>query len=205
APAGAVQPSAARVLTYPDGPRDAESLFVDPTTGRLAIVSKASTGEAGVYLAPVGGNGVMERVADVPVTNATSADAGDDRVVVRDYLSAYEWAIGPGESLATAFRGVPTPVLLPLTPQGEAVSYARDGSGIWTTSEQRNGDGPVHFVPADEPVSSALETPPAAASGRTTGGGDSALPLVLGIGAATALAALLILRAVRGRAGQVTA
>ena len=201
-PSGAIAPLGARVLTYPDGRRDAESLFVDPTTNRLAIVGKAATGEAGVYLAPPRGNGVMERVAGVPVTNATGADARDDRVVVRNYVSAFEWAIIPGETLATAFGRVPTPVLIPITAQGEAVSYARDGSGIWTTSEQRGGDGPVHFVPADKP-SAALETPPAASPGRTSGDGDSALGPRLAIGAAIALPALLILRTVRRHGGTV--
>jgi len=37
-------------LTYPDGPRDAEALFVDPVTGDLFIASKETTSR--IYTAP---------------------------------------------------------------------------------------------------------------------------------------------------------
>jgi hypothetical protein len=208
APSGPITPSATRVLTYPDGPHDAESLFVDPTTGRLAIVTKAAPGEAALYLAPLHGNGMMERVAAMVVASATGADATADRIIVRDYLTAYEWALRPGETLAGALRGIPGPIVLPITPQGEAIAYARNGSGLWTTSERRDSDGPVHFIPADGPLSSLLGAPSTASQGRTSGdasgssdrpAGDGPLPLALAIGVPAGLAALLIVWLTRRR------
>ncbi|HYH48868.1 MAG TPA: hypothetical protein VEG38_04900 [Acidimicrobiia bacterium] len=153
APGGAVRASAARVLRYPDGAHDAESIFVDPASGRLAVVTKAAPAEAAVYLAPPDGNGEMERVAGVPVNWATGADARSDRVIVRSYVNAYEWTVRPGAELDATFGSPPEAVGLPLTGQGEAIGYSRDGSGLWTTSERRGGPGEVHFVPADDPLS----------------------------------------------------
>lgn len=150
---GGVRPSAVRVLRYPDGAHEAESVFVDPGTGRLAIVTKAFAGDAAVYLAPRNGNGEVERVGAVPVNLATGADARPGRIIVRDYLSAYEWNVRPGETLAATLEAAPEPVALPVTGQGEAIAYSRDGSGIWTTSERRGGPGEVHFVPRHEQVS----------------------------------------------------
>jgi hypothetical protein len=170
APAGPVRPSATRTLTYPDGAHDAESLFVDPTTGRLAIVTKMASGEPAAYLAPINGGGVMEKAAAVPVPSATGADATADRIIVRDYLSAYEWEVHPGDMLAAALDRSPTPVGLPTTPQGEAIAYARDGSGLWTTSERQGS--PVSFLAREAPPPSSA--PGSAQAERpTTSGGDA--------------------------------
>lgn len=106
APPGPVVPSATRVLTYPDGPHDAESLFVDPATGRLAVVTKAAPGETAVYLAPLQGNGVMERVAAVVVASATGADATADlQGISLSNRTASRWLIGIAMA---AFSASPT-------------------------------------------------------------------------------------------------
>ncbi len=142
-PSGAVRPAATRVLTYPDGPHDAETLLVDPTTGRLVIFTKTASGASAAYRAPTAGSGVMEKVADVRFPGATTGgDANAGRVVVRTYTAAYEWDVQPGESLAALLARPPEPLMLPSTPQGEAIAYTADGSGLWTTSERQGG--PVH-------------------------------------------------------------
>lgn len=155
-PSGAIRPVATRVLTYPDGAHDAESLFVDPATDRLAILTKVASGEASVYLAPSSGNGLMEKVASVPVTSATGADATADRIIVRNYLSAWEWAVHPGDTATHTFGRAPTPVVLPLTFQGEAIAYARDGAGLWTASERQGS--PVYYLTADAPADASVST-----------------------------------------------
>jgi hypothetical protein len=178
-PSGAIRPAASRIVTYPDGPQDAESLFVDPASGRLGVVTKVASGNASVYLAPRDGNGVMEKVASVPVASATGADATADRIIVRSYLGAWEWAIRPRETLANTLGREPTPVTLPLTFQGEAVAYARDGAGLWTTSE-RKGSGvyylaraaPSDTSPAPDASASPSATSPESGSTRPAGAQD---------------------------------
>jgi hypothetical protein len=106
--AGAVATAAAsRIeLRYPDGPRDAEALLVDPSDGALVIVAKSFSGTAGVY------------VADRPTAAATPATlrrsgrlslgageavtagdvSGDGRtIVLRTYDRAFVWARRDGE------------------------------------------------------------------------------------------------------------
>jgi hypothetical protein len=57
-----------------------------------------------------------------------------DRVVIRTYTDAYEWAI-PAAGLAGAFTAVPTKIPLRYQKQGEAIAYTRDGRSLVTTCE----------------------------------------------------------------------
>jgi hypothetical protein len=158
APAGAVRPAATRVLRYPDGSHNAESLLIDPTTDRIVIVTKTDAGLGTVYRAPESGQGTMERVADLDpgpaavglagkaAILATGADAIPGRLIVRTYVGAFEWDVPEGTDLGGALAQAPARVPLALTVQGEAIAYTRDGTGLWTTSE---GDsGPLHRLAA---------------------------------------------------------
>lgn len=143
APSGTVMPSATRVFTYPDGATDAESIFVDPTTGRLVLVTKSRQGLSGFYRAPAIGDGELEKVGEFGFpTLTTGGDARSDRIAVRTYLGAHEWDVRPGDSLAGALARPPATVVLPFTRQGEAIAYTTDGSGLIVTSEGEGG--PVH-------------------------------------------------------------
>jgi len=198
-PSGTVNPSATRVLTYPDGPHNAESLFVDPTTGQLVIVTKTPLGPSAAYRVPPAGNGVMEKVAEVTFAGPTTGgDASADRIAVRTYDSAYEWDVRSGDTLAAVLARPPTTFALPVTPQGEAIAYTRDGSGLWISSETRAG--PVHLLtrPA-EPV--APEEPVAPGVPGPAAGRDVPLPIIVGLAAAAVTVAVLARRRRRARAG----
>ncbi|MGH8997954.1 MAG: hypothetical protein ACRDY7_01025 [Acidimicrobiia bacterium] len=183
-PSGPVRPTATRVLTYPDGAHNAESLLVDPTTGRLVIVTKTRTGPSVAYRAPAEGSGTMERVAAVAIPGPTTGgDATAERIVIRTYGGAYEWDVRPGDTLAATLARAPAPVALPVTKQGEAIAYAGDGSGLWTTSEGEGG--PVHFLGR----LAAPETPLPASGGETGAAEESEVPLAV---AAAVLAGLLV-------------
>jgi hypothetical protein len=151
-----------------------------------------------VYLAPSTGNGVMEKVASVPLTSATGADAAAGRIIVRGYLGAWEWDTRPGETLGNTLGREPVSVTLPLTLQGEAVAYARDAAGLWTTSERR-GSG-VHYVPrgvpsrasaAPDTTAGPSPTPPVAGSHGSGGAGDRKWLLPAAIAASVLAVALL--------------
>lgn len=162
APSGEVPATTTRVLRYPDGAHDAESLFVDPTTGRLVVISKTEGGLGSAYRAPASGSGVMEQVAELHsppgATRATGADATAEGIVVRNYEVAYEFPLEPDDTLADALTRPPELVSLPATPQGEAIAYTVGGDGLWTTSESEGG--PVHrLAPAVEPSGGVNESP----------------------------------------------
>jgi hypothetical protein len=147
---------------YEDGPHDAEALMVHPRTGRLFVITKSYFGTATVYAGPAepstGSTNLLTEVASFRLTpsgtpggpvgpvgqvSVTGADISPDaeRVVVRTYTDAYEWAVRDGD-VAAAFAGEPTRTALPETEQGEAIAYDTDGRS-WVTTSEGNG-APVH-------------------------------------------------------------
>ncbi len=135
-------------LRYPDGPRDAEALVVDPGTGRFGIISKEPTGPSGVYLQPseAGSDGVfvLERAGSLTVpAGAVSLVTGADwhpcapRIVVRTYDRVLEYVGAPGDGLGAIAGGVPTVLASAREIQGESVGWSVDGRGYFTISEGR--------------------------------------------------------------------
>lgn len=132
-------------LTYPDEPRNAETLLVHPKTGDITIVTKRGVGPAMVYYLPrprKSGNYKLRRVGDID-TGETSrfgrqitggAWSPDGRfVVLRTYLAAYEFAAGVGPN--GWLKSKPQRITLGLEMQGEAITYSLDGKSLLTTSE----------------------------------------------------------------------
>lgn len=145
------------VLKYPDGPHDAEALMVHPQTGDLYILLKVAEGNAGVYKASAAAvaaspQGVtLERVGEVGVPGVfpgmfTGADISPDgrRVVVCDYLSAYELSLGDNARAPfdDVWEQTPHAIDLGKRKQGEAVCYGPDGQTVFATSE----DQPAHLI-----------------------------------------------------------
>ena len=157
---GAVAARARWTLTYPDGPRDAEALLVDPETGRPVVVTKDAAGGASrAYRVPASGSGVLEPLATLdvkalpggglagPAWSVTAGATSPDRrrVVLRSYLAAWLWTTRPGEPLAATLARPPEGLELPLGRQTEALSFTRDGGGLWATSE--GAASPLSLVP----------------------------------------------------------
>ena len=122
-----VRPGAATAprldLTYPDGPRDAETLLSHPRTGRLFVVSKTVFGGT-VYAVPAGtrpgATTELRRFAQVPGLVTDGAFLPDGRhVVLRSYATATVYTF-PGFERRGTFT-------LPEQRQGEAVSVSHTG------------------------------------------------------------------------------
>lgn len=131
-------------LMYPDGPHDAESLAIDPTTGDLYVFTKQSA-VSRVYraarsLIDPGGPAVLSFVVQLPFNFATAADISPDGglIVLRGLDSACLWDRAPGQTIAEALAasGRPAPITgRPMEPQGEAIGFSHDSSGYYTISE----------------------------------------------------------------------
>ena len=132
-------------LRYPDGPRDAEALFVLPS-GDLYIVTKGRESSIELYRAAnaarkAGSTATLERVREIASEpknerdRVTSAAASPDGrwVVIRTYRELH---IYPAAALTGA--GKVSPVTTSLAAlgekQGEAVALANDGT-VWLSSE----------------------------------------------------------------------
>jgi hypothetical protein len=135
-------------VKYADGPRDAESLMVDPTTGRVYIASKNEDG-GGLYEGPAhltaSGTNIFRRIADVPWVTDGAFSPDGKRLVLRSYIGAhgYEWRDG--------HLGAEFGVDAPFEGQAESVTYTTDGKALMFGSEGKNSR--VERVDLDGPGS----------------------------------------------------
>ncbi len=147
-------------LRYPDGPRDAETLLVDPRSGRLYVVSKRVQGAA-IYQAPAslraGQVNQLTRVASAGPLLTDGAFAPDGRVALRGYLGA---TVAPGIGKKA------TRLALPLQPQGESLTWQLDGSAVLVGSEGERSAVWRVPVPATELESPSISPKPAPTSGE---------------------------------------
>lgn len=128
-------------MQYPDGPRDAEALLVDPLSGDWYIVSKREEkSRLYRYAAPqrAGATVTLERVpGEFSFRLAVAGDISSDgsEVLVKTYDAVYYWTRNGSESLATTLMRPPQ--RQPYTPerQGEAIAFSSDGQYYFTTSE----------------------------------------------------------------------
>jgi hypothetical protein len=140
---------------YPDGPRDAETLMLDPQTKDLYVVSK---NEAKVRLYrlpyPQSTTDVMtaEALGELPIdgtqlqTKVTGGciSADGSEILLRSYLFVYYWSRSSTQSVADAMQRTTARELVHrLEPQGEAICFARDSQGYFTLSERPISSGPV--------------------------------------------------------------
>ncbi len=127
-------------LAYPDGPRDAETLLVDPLTRDIYVIAKRELFSK-VYRAgfpqSLTGRTRMEAVTVLPWGFAVAGDVSPDghEVIVRGMFNASLWSRPAGEPLWHAFSGKQTHLPLAHEPQGEAICFDSQGQGYFTISE----------------------------------------------------------------------
>jgi len=177
-------------LTYPDGAKDAEALLINGD-GTPVIVTREA-GKPGIYvpsgpLVPRSNAGVaLRRVGqfELPASQTSNplgqigrsvvsggATAPDGkRVALRTYADAIEWDVPDGDVVKAITTGKPRVTPLPNEPQGESITYSRDGKSFITVSEMPAGRSVplLRYAPAAPPA--AVQTP--AAAGGAKGGDD---------------------------------
>jgi hypothetical protein len=135
-------------LRYPDGPHDAETLLVDPSTGALVIVTKDFNGTARVYTAPrraPGASTTLGRRVTMSLGPGEAITAGDvsadgRTVALRSYDRAYVFQRHGGDSLARTLAHRPCVAGADLIGegQGEGLALAQDGRAFSTVPEGRH-------------------------------------------------------------------
>lgn len=137
-------------FSYPDGPRDAEALIVDPVTKDIFVLSKELQGTNIYRLAfPQSTKDVIvaEKVGTVPgVLFATAATISRDgsEIMVRTYTNGfipavYYWKRSNGETVGqTLVKSANKTLTVASEPQGEAICFENDGKGFYTLSEKSN-------------------------------------------------------------------
>lgn len=175
-------------LRYPDGPRNAEAVFVDPVSHRIYLATKSLLGSTEVFLAPplptgaqvatlarigsvrlsfTGTSGGPNVIGQLTVTGASmapvaaggSAGAEASVLALRTYTDAYLWRVH-GSDVAAALRAKPVRVALPPQPLGEGVAVR--GQELLADSE---GVGSVVYsVPIPSTLLTAAAQPAASAA-----------------------------------------
>ena len=131
-------------MSYPDGPHDARGLMVDPVSNDLFLITYEQT-TAHVYRASqqiLVANGTMTLVATVPIAAVTAADISADgaQIAMRSASLGIRWIRHAGETIAEALAGTAhlIPILDTIEVDGEALGFAPDGNGYYTTSQAQN-------------------------------------------------------------------
>jgi hypothetical protein len=180
------------VVKYANGPRDAESLVVQPKTGRVYIIDKKEEGghlyEGPATLSTSGAN-IFRPIASVDLWATDAAFSPDGRqLAVRGYFGGiyYDWN---GGRIKRKGR-----LDVPLQGQGEGVTYSVDGTKLLFSSEGADSAVEVRDAPGQEGKSPSAD----GSSGGSGSGGTSSLKLGAAVVALGAVA-LFGLRRLRRR------
>ena len=133
-------------LKYPDGPRNAESLMMDPLTGDLYIIPLTKLPAAsGIYRATKeqliqGGTIMLSREGEVTFAVASGGDISPTgkEIVLRQERLASVWVREPGQTVAGALAGIPCSLPIvgkPDEQNGEAIAFDPEGWGYYTLSD----------------------------------------------------------------------
>jgi len=139
-------------LTYPDGPRDAEALLVDPLRGEIVIVTKRDA-KSRVYSCDdlTSSPGQLTFRGELPYTLITAGDVASHgrTIILKNYHKAWEWTRDPKEPLWKALLREGKRIPYGPELQGEAICYDQDNRGYYTTSEREDGGeaAPIFYYP----------------------------------------------------------
>ncbi|HEY1025267.1 MAG TPA: hypothetical protein VGE26_08905 [Sphingobacteriaceae bacterium] len=133
-------------LSYPNGSRDAEAMFVDPVSKYLYIVSKRDECPF-LYKVPLNiraqdtvemklaGNLKLSGTGVLKWVTAADISADGSQILVRSYGNVFYWHRKENETVEEAMRREPDRLSHTSEIQGEAIGFSRDGKGFYTLSE----------------------------------------------------------------------
>lgn len=133
-------------LRYPDGPRDAETMMIDPKEKLLYIVSKRED-SVSIYTLPLRAlekdSAVMEKRCRILLPGfrqskwIVGGDISSDgsKILLKSYRNVFYWKRAAGEPAWQAMRRRPSILPYKVEPQGEAICFDAAGKGYYTVSE----------------------------------------------------------------------
>ena len=148
-------------LTYPDGPRDCESMAYDPAGDRILLLSKrdkpprlyaidlaTALTESRAELRFLGSMAKLRPPTSRDryqwggrtdfISQPTAMDISPDgtSMVILTYRSLYRYRRAPGEDWLSVLQKQPAEVTGPPAVQNEAVGYGVDGQSVYVTTEK---------------------------------------------------------------------
>ena len=134
-------------FVLPDGKRDSEALMIDPLTSDIYIFSKREK-QVNLYLLPAPQSTqeiiTAQFITQLPLTQINSADISSDRseVLLKNYSHVYYWHKNRNQQLTDLLKQKPVYLPYITEPQGEAITFDREGRGYFTISEKINNKKP---------------------------------------------------------------
>lgn len=130
-------------FTYADGPRDAETLMLDPFTRDLYVVTKRETNiQVYVLTYPQSTNTTpaLTSVLTLPFTQAVAGDISPSgqQIAIKTYLQTFWWPRPPTQTVTETLAGISTTLPHALSfsfPQNEALAWADWDAGYFTLAE----------------------------------------------------------------------
>ena len=130
-------------FTYPDGPRDAEALLVDPITHNLYIITKRDV-KGQIYRAKYPFDDTkpnqLQMIGKLPFSGVVGGDISDDgkHIALKTYSNIYHWHRNTDSSFLNALKTPPTRLPYIAEDQGEAVAWSSGGERYFTAGEGTN-------------------------------------------------------------------
>lgn len=130
-------------IDYPDGARDAESLFIDPQNGDAYVVSKREL-LSRIYSLPSdrwdNPSSTLSYTGQLTWGGAVGGDIspGGDEILLKSYGSVFLYRRADGTGIPDALSGSATSLPYTAEPQGESIAFCGQGTGYFTVSEGLN-------------------------------------------------------------------
>lgn len=120
--------------------KDTESLLLDPKTKDLYVVTKREKPVSLFQLKyPYSKTDTITAslLTQLPLTYIVGASISSDgqEILLKNYDHIYYWKREGNKTIAEILKDQPQKLLYKPEPQGEAIAWARDGSGFFTVSE----------------------------------------------------------------------
>lgn len=131
------------LFQYEDGPRDAESLLVDPVNSDILIISKREQ-QVRIYKAPTVLSSIdtmqLAFISALPFHNITAGDisAKGDEVLLKNYNAIFYWKKKRDEPITKTLLNPHEILYYSPEPQGESITWRVDADGFYTLSEKNN-------------------------------------------------------------------
>ncbi len=131
------------LLKYEDGPRDAETLLVDPKTSELFVITKREE-KVRIYRAPSplvqSDTLLLEFKGSLPFQNITAGDISlsGDEILLKSYLAIFYWSRKGSTSLIETLLSEHEMLQYQPEPQGESIAWDLNDQGFYTLSEKRD-------------------------------------------------------------------
>jgi hypothetical protein len=121
--------------------KDTETLMVNPVTKNLYVISKR---EEPVYVyelkypQEISDTITADEIVSLPMTKAVAGCFSPDgkEILIKNYENIFYWKNTKGDAVAEVLKTKPSVLQYRQEPQGEAMTWALDGSGFFTLSEK---------------------------------------------------------------------